>query len=124
MMLQALFSWWYGPGWVGLSRRVGQRIDGALAFFSVGLLARTLFDPFRQIDAGKVRGPVGLQLRAWVDRSFSRIVGFFVRSTMILFGLVVAAMLGVAGILQLVLWPVMPFLPIVGLLLMIVGWTP
>jgi hypothetical protein len=124
MMLQALFSWWYGAGWADLGRRVGQRIDSSLAFFSVGLLARTLFDPFRQIDAGTVRGPIGLQFRAWVDRTFSRFVGFFVRSTMILFGLVVAAMLGVVGIIQLLLWPLVPFLPIVGLGLMLVGWTP
>lgn len=124
MIIVALISWWYGAGWGRLARNVRRRIDGALAFFSVALLARTLIDPFRQIDAGGVRGSLEVQVRAWFDRQFSRLVGLIVRSSVILFGLVVAAMLGALGVIQLLVWPLVPVAPIIGVVMMLVGWTP
>ena len=124
MIIGALFSWWYGAGWSRLGKNTVGRIDGALAFFSVGLLLKTLFDPFRQISAGRVRGPIGAQFRAWGDRQFSRGVGFVVRTTMIAFGLLVVGMLALVGLLQIIVWPLIPLLPIIGLLLTAIGWTP
>jgi hypothetical protein len=117
MIGMALVSWWYGVGWSGLARNVRARVASALLFFSVGLLLKTLFDPFRQIDAGNVRGSLEVQLRAWFDRSFSRFVGFFVRMTVVVFGLVVAAMIGLIGVVQMLVWPLLPVLPLVGLAL-------
>ena len=92
---------------------------GVLEAFSVGLLARTLFAPFRQIDAGGVRGPIGVQLRAWFDRTFSRFFGAILRSIMIFCGLVGAAGMFIAGIVWAALWLIIPFLPVVGLLMMV-----
>jgi hypothetical protein len=91
--------------------------------FSVSLLSRSLFAPFRQIDAGSVRGPLGVQLRAWFDRSFSRVFGFFVRSIMIFAGSLSALVTLCAGALWAAFWLFIPMLPVVGLLLFITGWT-
>lgn len=121
MIVMALVSWWYGAGWSGLAKNVQTRVATALSFFSVSLLLRTLVDPFRQIDAGGVRGGLDVQLRAWFDRSFSRFVGFFVRLTVIIFGLVVATMIGLVGVIQLIVWPVLPVLPLLGVIFTLIG---
>jgi hypothetical protein len=92
-------------------------VVGALEFFSVKLLLGTLFDPFRQIDAGGVRGALQVQMRAFFDRTFSRFVGFFVRTAVILFGLTVACTILIVGVVQLLVWPLLPVLPVIGAVL-------
>lgn len=123
MIVTDLLAWWYGAAWLEVWRSVLTRAQGVLAAFSVGLLARTLFAPFRQIDAGSVRGSLGLQLHAWFDRTFSRFVGFGVRSVMIVSGCLTAAMVLCAGIVWAIVWLVIPILPIAGVFLMLSGWT-
>lgn len=100
-----------------MAKRISERLEAVVLFFSIKLLVSTLFDPFRQIDAGGVRGSLGVQMRAFFDRSFSRVIGMFVRLSVIGFGLTVAAVLAVVGLLQLIIWPLVPFLPIIGIIL-------
>lgn len=123
MILSALFSWWYTVGWADLAKRAGARVDRVLGFFSVGLLARTLFSPFRQISAGRVRGSLDVQVRAFADRLFSRIFGAFIRSVFIVVGFVLAVFAGLLGVIQLIVWPLVPVLPLAGLVLALWGWT-
>lgn len=122
MTLVALFSWWYTAGWVRLARRVGQRVERALEMFSVDLLAKTLFAPFRQISAEQVQGPFAAQLKALGDRTFSRFVGLIARSLFIIFGCLGALAVGVFGLVQLLVWPLVPLLPVIGLLAAAIGW--
>lgn len=123
MLALALFSWWYTTAWKALGRRIGQRVDTAMDFFSVSLLLRTLFDPFRQISAGQVRGSLDAQMRAWADRTFSRFFGAFIRILFILVGLLVAVFLMLFGLVQLVLWPLIPLLPLIGIMGFSLGWV-
>lgn len=124
MLLPAFFSWWYGEGWLSLARKVNGRVTGVLKFFSVGQLAMSLFAPFRQISAGRVQGPLGVQLRAWGDKQFSRVIGAIVRLLLIFCGLIGALLYGVLGLAMMVLWPLLPAVPIVGLVLSISGVRP
>jgi hypothetical protein len=124
MMIVALFSWWYGAGWARTAKRVGSRMQMMLETFSVALLLRTLFDPFRQISAGQVRGSFDARVKAFGDRLFSRVFGAVVRSLFILVGMCGALLTGLFGVIELVIWPVVPFLPIIGILLMVLGWKP
>ena len=110
-------------GWLSLSRKIGGRVVGVLKFFSVGQLAVSLFAPFRQISAGRVQGPLGVQLRAWGDKQFSRVIGAIVRLILIAFGLLGALFYGVLGGIMVVLWPILPFMPIVGIVGMFSGVT-
>jgi len=91
-------------------------------FFSVGLLFRTLFDPFRQIAAGNVKGSVDAQMRAWADRTFSRFFGAAIRGLFIIIGLCSTAFSMVIGLIQLIVWPCIPFLPVLALAGVILGW--
>jgi len=95
-----------------------------LEAFSVALLLRTLFDPFRQISAGQVRGSFDAQLRAMGDRLFSRVFGAVVRSLFIFIGLVGALLAGIIGLIELIVWPVVPFFPIIGIVAAVMGLKP
>jgi hypothetical protein len=123
MMIVALFSWWYGAGWARAAGRIGSRMQTMLETFSVALLLRTLFDPFRQISAGQVRGSFDAQLRAFGDRLFSRLFGAVVRSLFICIGLVSALLAGLIGIVELIVWPVVPFFPFIGIALAVMEFS-
>lgn len=117
MIIADIVSWWYKVAWVQVLHDVQHRTSGVFQSFSVGLLARTLFAPFRQIDAGGVRGPINIQLRAWFDRTFSRLFGAVLRSIVIFAGCITGLAVFVGGILWAVIWLVIPFAPILGIIL-------
>lgn len=89
--------------------------------FSIVELLLTLFAPFRQISAGRVRGPVGVRLRAWGDRLVSRFIGAFVRLILVCIGLVWVLLLAAFGLVRLLLWPLIPLFPVIGILLFMMG---
>ena len=124
MFIVGLFSWWYGAGWLDCVARVRGNLMSVYDYFSFDLLLRTLFSPFRQISAGKVRGPLGVQMRAFFDRLISRIIGGIIRTTVVIFGAVTLFVAAIIGGIRLVIWPLIPFLPIVFVLLALAGWVP
>ena len=123
-MLVAFFLWWYGPGWKRQVAKAKDRLAGIADMFSIGLLLRTLFSPFRQISAGKVDGSLNTKMQAMVDRGFSRVIGAVMRSFMIILGAVALLLTCVIGGLVLLAWPLVPILPIVGIILSATGWMP
>lgn len=124
MFMVGLLSWWYTSGIKRAVGKVGARFAGLLDYFSIDLLARTLFSPFRQISAGSVDGPIDAQLRAWADRTISRVIGAIVRTIVIVVGCLAIIAQGIASCLYLLLWVGVPLLPFVGLVMMLVGWMP
>ncbi|MEI7539799.1 MAG: hypothetical protein WCJ36_03505 [Candidatus Saccharibacteria bacterium] len=124
MFLVGILSWWYSDGFTGRLRIIKERLVGCVDFFSIKLLLSTLFAPFRQISAGSVSGPIGDQIHAFFDRLISRFIGMFVRLFMIIAGLFVILAQTLFGIVLLLSWLIMPFLPVIGLIMMIIGWVP
>lgn len=122
MLAIALVSWWYTTAWSGLARRIEQQLTSVLNFFSVGLLIRTLFDPFRQIAASGNKGDISVQFKAWLEKTFSRGVGFVVRSIFIVAGIFSTIGVMLFGVAQLVLWPCVPLLPIIAIFGLALGW--
>lgn len=124
MQIVGVIIWWYTGGWVQAARRVMLKLDGLLDYFSIDLLIRTLFSPFRQISAGAVDGPIDIKVRAFFDKLISRLIGALVRLVVLLIG-VLSIIVGVAGgLLYLLGWAVVPFLPVIGLIVMLAGWIP
>ncbi len=124
MFIVGLLGWWYGAGWRERARMIGERLAKAYDFFSLDLLVKTLFAPFRQISAGRVRGSLDVQIRAFFDRLLSRCIGAIVRSIMLVVGTVWILTLTIAGLVEAVLWLFVPFFPIVGAVMFAIGWVP
>jgi hypothetical protein len=124
MVIVWALSWWYGTGWKAFLLGLRERLEASYDYFSIGLLASTLFAPFRQISAGNVSGPIGIRLRAFVDKLISRFIGAIVRLVLIIAGIVWLFVQAVGGAIALVLWAVVPILPLVGFIIMLSGWVP
>ena len=119
-----MLNWWYTDGWSARLRKSKQSIGGMTEFFSIGQLAKTLFSPFRQISAGKVNGPVGVQLRAFVDQLISRAIGGVVRFFVILFGLIAIVATALVQFIVVLFWLLMPLVFVGGFIMAVIGWVP
>ena len=113
MFIVGVISWWYSVGWKRAAVDVWESIERLYDTFSLGLLLKTLFAPWRQISAGKVRGPIGVQLRAFFDRLVSRIIGGFIRIITLLIGVAALCLMLLIGLLRLAIWPLVPAMPAV-----------
>lgn len=92
-----------------------------MEMFSVSDLARSLFSPFKQTYAGESKGSINVRFRAFLDRTFSRVFGFFIRSMLIFSGLVSGLVAFVTGVVFLLLWGLIPASPLIAIVLMGVG---
>lgn len=121
LLVTELFKWWYTAGLRQRLKKISVRLDGTIDYFSMDLLVKTLFAPFRQISAGKVDGSLEVKMRALIDRLFSRLIGAFVRSLLLVVGGVTIALQAVLALVMILLWLLVPFLPVAGIVLMISG---
>ena len=124
MVIVGILAWWYTDGWHQAIRGVQSRLVGLFDYFSIDILLRTLFSPFRQISAGKIDGSIGDQLRAFGDQLISRLVGATARLIIMIFGLVAIIGAILFGLLYIVLWAFVPIFPLVGLVMTLIGWIP
>ena len=91
-------------------------------FFSMDSLIRTLFQPYRQISAETTSsGSLDLKFHAFIDRLVSRMIGFCSRLILLLVGVIIMVLAGLFDLIFIVLWPVIPLLPIAGIVMSIVG---
>lgn len=124
MLVFRLIDWWYGAGFLVRLRGLGVRLGRTADTFSIGLLFRTLFSPFRQIDAGASGQGLSGMMSAFLSRLISRFVGFFMRLGLIIFGLAVLVAQLVFCVVVAVLHLAVPLLPIGGAVMMVMGWVP
>ena len=86
-------------------------------------LIRTLFKPFRQISAESANDTASLDIKfhMFLDRLISRLVGFFSRIVLLLAGVLIIIFGGIISLILIILWPIIPALPIVGVILAVIG---
>lgn len=121
LLVTELLRWWYGDGLRLRAAMIANRLDGTIDYFSIDLLLKTLFAPFRQISAGTVDGPIGVQMRAMLDQLFSRVIGAVVRLFILIIGGVIIALQCILGVLLIIGWGLLPLLPIAGVVLSALG---
>jgi len=125
MFLVGILSWWYGRGWLDQLRRTNDSWRTTVEFFSIGQLFATLFSPFRQISANSANDPNPFTaLRAAFDQLLSRLIGAVVRMFTIFAGMFVISLQVIYGILVLGVWWLLPIFPVVGFILLALGWVP
>jgi hypothetical protein len=111
-----LFSWWYRRGWIDAGRRLGSRLEGVAHFFSVPSLTRTLFAPWRRIVTHPGAG-LSAYMQALLDNLISRAVGFTTRLLVLATALILMALVTIASSIEILLWPLLPFAPVVCLVM-------
>ncbi|MBR6505379.1 hypothetical protein IKT18_00855 [Candidatus Saccharibacteria bacterium] len=124
MAIIEMLSWWYAHGWSIFIKKLGETFSNLTDFFSISSLIRTLFQPYRQISAlnSSSNSSLDYRFRAFIDRLISRLVGFCTRFFVLVFGLVAIIFSGVIGGLLIIAWPLVPFLPIAGIILTLNGF--
>ena len=123
MLAVSFLQWWYSRGWGIYFLGFRDRLRNTADFFSIGLLLKTLFEPFRQISANEKGDTGGLEgaLIAFFDRLLSRVIGFIVRVFVIAGGIVSLTLMVVVGLAISVLWPLIPLAPVAGIVLCTMG---
>lgn len=124
MLMASLLHWWYVEGWLEQLTKVRWAFLRVADKFSIGLLIKTLFAPFRQISADEqVRGVSGVATVV-LDKLISRLVGGVARLIMIIVGTITLILLTICSLIRLVLWLVLPIAPVIGLAMMTMIGAP
>lgn len=124
MLLVGLFSWWYTDGCVLQLALIRRSMISIIDRFSIGLLIKTLFAPFRQISADEQAKGIGGAMGVMMDKLISRTIGFVLRFSTIIAGIIVIAIYAIGGVLRMGLWLMLPIMPIVGLIMMTAVGAP
>lgn len=106
-----ILGWWYGAGFKDLGVKFNSLFESTSDFFSVGLLAKSLFQPFRQtLTTSNYKRTLWEKIG---DALVSRTIGFLVRACLIVAGGVILLVEILAMGITYLLWPVIPFIPII-----------
>ena len=93
----------------------------AANYFSIGLLLRTFFAPWRRYNWRYPRGfDIVEFFNALISNLVSRILGVLMRTVLIIMGIFFQAFVALAGLVVFIFWIVLPFIVISGLLFVFV----
>lgn len=122
MLVLDLLYWWYSRGFLELFARLKERLKDAEDFFSIRLLIKNLFSPFRQISAqGTNSLALSERFKAFIDLLISRIVGATVRFLLLIVGIIVIIAQTLIGLVMIVVWPALPLSVVGGVILCFAG---
>ncbi|MBR2709872.1 hypothetical protein IKE72_02220 [Candidatus Saccharibacteria bacterium] len=123
MILIEMVGWWYARGWGIFVRKAGGFLKSITNFFSMSSLLRTLFKPFRQISADSAGSgaSVDIKFHLFIDRLVSRVIGFFSRLILIVVGLILIVVGGLFCLVVILAWPFIPFIPVAGIVMSVMG---
>ena len=117
MFMLDLMQWWYGAGWAGVLTANKNRLSKLADMFSVSILLRTLFSPWKRIISYPGAG-LEARMRALGDNIVSRCIGFTVRSFVLLSAAIMLVCLLILELVEIIIWPL---IPIAGLGLIVKG---
>jgi len=123
MAITEMFFWWYSCGWKVFIKKVRNWFSSVTDFFSMDSLIRTLFKPYRQISADAASSDSSLELKfhMFLDRLVSRSIGFVSRLILLFIGSIFIILGGILGLVLIILWPIIPMFPIIGIVLSVTG---
>ena len=122
MLMVGFLQWWYTRGWSGFVHGLVNKLRNMADFFSLGLLLKTLFSPFRQISAyASDNANIQQRIQEFFDKLLSRVIGAIVRIIVIISGIVTLTVMVIFGVILFIIWPLMPLMPIAGVVMAIMG---
>ena len=120
MLALEFFTWWYGRGWQQLAHNMHRRITKTSSMFSVPILLRTLFAPWKRIITYP-GASIDAKIRAFGDNMVSRAVGFSVRLLVLFSAAIMLLLVSAVAVIELVVWPFLPLLVVVTIVKGIIG---
>lgn len=118
LLAESYVAWHYGRAYSDMFRVWMNLIWFIFNFFSIFLLLSTFFQPWKRMDEAY---PKGFDPGGWASvvivNILMRLVGMAARGILILFGLALASLLFLAGILVFIIWTIMPLFLAVLILL-------
>lgn len=120
MALFSMLGWWYSRGWAWSIDRIGQEIQRIGRIFAVGILLKTWFAPWKQITTVSTFQNF---FQSMIDNLISRLIGFFIRTFMLIVASLWASFILVSGMILVLLWPLIPFAIIILPILYLRGVT-
>ena len=125
MLIASFFSWWYSGGLKKRFELLGSKLDLTRDYFSIGLLLKTLFSPFRMIDANTLsQGSLDMRFRSWIDKLISSLIGAMIRTTVMIVGILALGLQSLLGLVGIIVWILTPVIPAACLILFALGWAP
>lgn len=113
-------SWHYSRAWVGLWAIQRNLIWFIYHFFSLDVLSRTLFAPWRRLgEVYPERFSLSVYLSAFFINSLMRLIGLVARLSVIIFGYLVLFLTCLLGVFSFLVWLFLPFLLLIGFVLAI-----
>lgn len=118
MILLTLWQWWYWHGWQAAARALLRMLRAVLHNFSVTVLLRTLFAPWKQtVNVAGPDTPLPVRMRWWVGNQVSRFVGLAIRTGVLITAAVILLISSLAGGVLLVTWPLAPIAVLVAVIM-------
>ena len=122
MVILLALKWWYSAGWHWVwTQSVSERINWVNQAFSISALVRTWFSPFKQTYSKVNKGSIDFRVQAAVDNFVSRFIGSILRTIIIIAGLLCMILAVTTGVLAIILWPVIPLMPLIAIILSVSG---
>lgn len=121
MGLVLFIGWWYSTGWKNAFTNINKNTRRVMQELSLGIIVRTLFEPWKQITMYAGPGaPIDVKLHVLFDNVFARVFGFVIRIGLIFVGLAVSAVAIVVSTAIALVWPIVPTLPVLFIVLAVV----
>lgn len=111
-MVSEYLIWWYGEGIISAWRVVVAVLYDVTDFFSLPILVRTWFSPWKNDTIVARNISLGDQWKIWQQNFISRFFGFMIRTIIILFTLFILAVLTILSAISVGVWLLVPFLPL------------
>ncbi len=120
MLMLEFFRWWYGTGWSKTITDLRRRLDKTTQMFSLSIILRTLFAPWRRIITPPGQS-LDTRFRSFIDNMVSRLVGLVVRLVTLVVALICMSGVALISLLVIIVWPLLPAVVIVALVKGIIG---
>lgn len=122
MVIMLVLKWWYGAGWMwAWKRAVNDRIQWVNQAFSIKDMIRTWFSPFKQTYSNANKGSIDMRVQASIDNFVSRLIGSLLRTIIIFVGFLGILSALISGVLIMIIWPIVPWFPVVAIIFSVIG---
>ena len=124
MLIVGFLQWWYLRGWTDFIHKMLSGLHSIADNFSITLLLKTLVAPYKQISAyGSGSESFQARISDFFDKLLSRMIGMTLRIVIIVVGIVVILLDILISGIAILLWPLLPIMPLICVVMAIIGVT-